>query len=280
MPQVVCRTVAAPALRDEDARRMFALFERYYVDVTFERFLADLREKTHVLLFFATEPGQPRRWPGRVVGFSTAVCSALPAVPGATFLFSGDTVVESAWQGEGLLQRAFFLLMLRTRLRHPLLPVYWMLISKGYKTYLLMTHHFPRGFPRHDAPTPPELQRAMEAYYTARYAGAYDSRSGLIDFGESHGAVRGRLAEPPRRALTDPGVAFFLERNPGWREGQELACIAEIRWRDFALHALAAFLPRRWRARRSGRPAPEPGAAADEGTGQVVEAAGGRRRGG
>jgi hypothetical protein len=249
MPQVVFRTLAAPALREEEARSMFALFERYYVDVSFERFLADLREKTHVLLFFAPEPGNPRRWPGRVVGFSTAVLTALPAIPGATFLFSGDTVVESDWQGAGLLQRAFFLLMLRTRLRHPLRPVYWMLISKGYKTYLLMTHHFPRGFPRHDAPTPPELQRAMETYYTHRYAGAYDARSGLIDFGESRGAVRGRLAEPTPEALTDPGVAFFLKRNPGWREGRELACIAEIRWLDFARHAVAAAAGGRRRGR-------------------------------
>jgi len=257
MPQVVSRTVPVPALGEEEARRMFALFERYYADVTFEQFQADLREKTDVLLFFEAEPGQPRRWPGRVIGFSTVMRSTLPAVPGATFLFSGDTVVEAAWQGGGLLQRAFFLLMLRTRLRHPWQPVYWMLISKGYKTYLLMTHHFPRGFPRHDAPTPPELQRAMEAYYRARYPGALDPSSGIIDFGESRGAVRGRLAEPTSEALADPGVGFFLARNPGWREGKELACIAEIRWRDFARHALAAFLPRRRRAGGADRPAPE-----------------------
>jgi hypothetical protein len=253
MPQVVSRTVPVPTLGVEEARSLFALFERYYVDVTFERFLADLREKTHLLAFFEREPGRPRRWPGRVVGFSTAVIGGLPSRPGATFLFSGDTVVEEAWQGAGLLQRAFFGLMLRTRLRHPRGPVYWMLISKGYKTYLLLTRHFPRGFPRHDLATPPELQRAMEAYYAARYPGAYDPRRGLVDFGESHGAVRGRLAEPPA-GPADPGVAFFLARNPGWRQGTELACIAEIRWRDFARHALAAFAPRR----RSGRGTPSP----------------------
>jgi len=252
MPQIVSRTVPVPALDEAQARSMFALFERYYAEVTFERFLADLREKSHVLLFFEPEPGRPRRWPGRVIGFSTALRSGLAAVPGATFLFSGDTVVDAAWQGGNLLQRAFFVLMLRTKLCHPVRPVYWMLISKGYKTYLLLTHHFPRGFPRHDAPTPPRLQRAMDAYYADRYPGAYDQARGVIDFGESHGAVRGRLAEPPPEALADPGVGFFLDRNPGWREGQELACIAEIRWRDFASHALAAFLPRR-RRRQAAR---------------------------
>ncbi len=276
MAQVVSRTMATQAIGEADAAELFALFERYYVDVTFERFLADLREKTHALVFFAPERGRPRRWPGRVVGFSTAVLGALPAAPGATFLFSGDTVVDAAWQGAGLLQRAFFQLMLRTRLRHPLGPVYWMLISKGFKTYLLMTHHFPRGFPRHDAATPPALARVMSAYYAARYPGSYDSATGVIDFGESHGAVRGRLAEPSPQALADPGVGFFLARNPGWRDGHELACIAEIRWRDFARHALAAFTPRWWRARR----ARTAGGAVVAPAGPIPEAAGVRRRGG
>jgi len=269
MPQVVSRTVAVPALDEAQARTLFAVFERYYADVTFDRFLADLREKSHVLLFFEALAGQPRAWPGRVIGFSTARRSGLAAVPGAAFLFSGDTVVDLAWQGGNLLQRAFFLLMLRTKLRHPLRPVYWMLISKGYKTYLLLTHHFPCGFPRHDAPTPPRLQRAMDAYYADRYPGAYDPGRGVIDFGESHGAVRGRIAEPSPEAFADPGVGYFLARNPGWREGQELACIAEIRWRDFASHALAALRPRS-RAARSSRPGPELGAGAGAPAGPVT----------
>ena len=260
MPQIVSRTVPVPALDEAQARSMFSLFERYYADVTFERFLADLREKSHVLLFFQSEAGSPGRWPGRVIGFSTALLRRLPAVPGATFLFSGDTVIDAAWQGGNLLQRAFFLLMLRTKLRHPLRPVYWMLISKGYKTYLLLRHHFPCGFPRPDAPTPPRLQRAMDAYYADRYPAAYDPGRGIIDFGESHGAVRGRIADPPPEAFADPGVGFFLARNPGWREGQELACIAEIRWCDFASHALAASRPRRAaQARPASAPDPEPG---------------------
>ncbi len=275
MPHVVSRTMPVPALDELDARRMFDLFERSYVDVTIERFLADLREKTHALLFFAPEPGRPRRWPGRLVGFSTAGRGPVPGVPGATCLFSGDTVVDASWQGKGVLQRAFFLLMLRTRLRHPLGPVYWMLISKGFKTYLLLSHHFPRGFPRHDAPTPPSLQRVLEAYYTSRYPGAFDPARGIIDFGESHGAVRGRLAEPSAQALADPGVRFFLDRNPGWRDGQELACIAEIRWRDFARHAVAAFLTRRRPGRSTGSaPGSAPASVADRGS-----LAGTRRRG-
>jgi hypothetical protein len=28
--------------------------------------------------------------------------------------------------------------------------------------------------------------------------------------------------------LCDPHVAFFLNRNPGWRRGDELVCLTEI----------------------------------------------------
>jgi hypothetical protein len=34
--------------------------------------------------------------------------------------------------------------------------------------------------------------------------------------------------------LVNPHVRFFVERNPGHADGEELACLAEIRLRDLA----------------------------------------------
>jgi hypothetical protein len=36
------------------------------------------------------------------------------------------------------------------------------------------------------------------------------------------------LDELPSGRLADPHIAFFLERNPGWKEGDELVCLTEI----------------------------------------------------
>jgi benzoyl-CoA reductase/2-hydroxyglutaryl-CoA dehydratase subunit BcrC/BadD/HgdB len=36
------------------------------------------------------------------------------------------------------------------------------------------------------------------------------------------------LAEVPDGRRDDPHVAYFLQQNPGWREGDELVCLTEI----------------------------------------------------
>jgi hypothetical protein len=41
------------------------------------------------------------------------------------------------------------------------------------------------------------------------------------------------MAEVPAHRLRDPHVAFFLQRNPGYRQGDELACLADIAKENF-----------------------------------------------
>jgi hypothetical protein len=248
MARIVCRTVPVVSIDEATAREMFALFARYFVDVSWERFLADLQEKTWVLLF-------RREGGGAVAGFSTVLRTTLDAAPGATFLFSGDTVVDPELWRPRLLERSFFWLIAREKLRAPHRRLYWMLISKGYTTYRILARSFPHGFPRRGAGTPPRLQRLLDAFYGARYRGAYDAARGVIAFQERHGALRGGVAESRTRTLEDPDVRFFLARNPGWRDGDELACIAEIRLRDFARYVADAFgQPGRRRRRIATRP--------------------------
>ena len=154
----------------------------------------------------------------------------------------------------GLLQRAFFLLMLRTRLRHPL--------AAG----LLDAHQQGlQDLPADDAPLPARLPAPRRPHAAGSCSGPWrpttppatpaptTRRAASSTSARATGRCAAGWPSHRREALADPGVGFFLARNPGWREGQELACIAEIRWRDFARHALAAFLPRRRRAGRSGR---------------------------
>jgi hypothetical protein len=254
---VVCRAVPATHIDEATARSMFAIFERFYVGISWDGFLSDLREKTWVLLF---QSGARTGNAGRIVGFSTVLRQkGLSADRTATFLFSGDTVVDPSFWRYRLLERAFFWLIFREKLRAPHRRLYWMLISKGYTTYRMLASNFPLGFPRHDAATPPALRRVLDAYYQARYGSEFDTGSGVIAFAEPHGALRAGVAESRNRTLDDPDVRYFVAHNPRWREGQELACIAQIRLRDFGRFALRAF--RRARRRRTPRVAPAASAA-------------------
>ena len=61
------------------------------------------------------------------------------------------------------------------------------------------------------------------------FPGKYDERRGILDFGEGAQRLRERWPRSRRRCrLNDPVINYFERRNPGWRQGHELPCVAEI----------------------------------------------------
>lgn len=212
-------------------RRMFKLFGEYYFDVEFERFVADLSEKTLVILLWDRSKGtQPY-----LFGFSTILIKNLKE-RGRT-IYSGDTVVASDYWGTRTLQSAFTRVLFTTRLRHPFTPLYWMLISKGFKTYMLMRRNFPRSYPSLEGAIPEDLSAIKNEFYREKFSSYYNPETALIDFGKSLGRVKDQVAAPTLRDMTNPDVKFFLDHNPRYPQGVELACIADIRWTDI-LHII------------------------------------------
>lgn len=231
---------------------MFRVFERYYKDVSWEQFIEDLSDKQS--LFMVIEEGLAG---GRIVGFSTNWKRTLALSDGrrATFLFSGDTVVEKEYWGTRLLQMAFFWYILRAKLASPFSPVYWMLISKGYKTYLMMRSNFPNSFPSAEGSIDASTRAVIDEFYSRRFGAAYQPETGLIAFDTPHGAVKEGIAAPPPQLASDPEVRFFMKANPRYQEGVELACLAQVRFSDFPRHLLKYFL-RPLFARRQARAIP------------------------
>ena len=60
-------------------------------------------------------------------------------------------ILERRFWGYGGLQMAFAKHLLLAKIRTPGRRVYWFLISKGYKTYLLLARTFLGFLPRRDA---------------------------------------------------------------------------------------------------------------------------------
>jgi hypothetical protein len=217
-------------LDSSDKNEMFHLFQRYYSDVSRELFDADLSEKNSVFLVY--DFSSPAK---KIIGFTTNLVRKQTTPDGktSTFLFSGDTVLERAYWGKPGLKSPFFWYVLRSKLKSPFRPVYWMLMSKGYKTYLMMRRNFVHSFPNPQKPFPKHLEQVRDAFYTQKFGPAFDPSSGLITFHEPHGAVKHGIAEPTASSLRDADVRFFVEANPNFSRGVELACLAEIRLSTF-----------------------------------------------
>ncbi len=206
-------------LAETDIRAMVALHRRYFTGVQEDSFRQDLAEKDWVILL---------RDAGRLAGFSTQKLIPLTVQErSCQFLFSGDTVVDQPYWNQPGLAGGWGHLALELADRHGSQNVYWFLICKGFRTYRFLPTFFRQYYPPANGGDD-RLRPLLNAIAEARHGMEYNATSGII-----HPArARDRLADDwatiaPHR-VDDPHIAFFLAANPGWRKGDELACIAPI----------------------------------------------------
>lgn len=206
-------------------RQMYQVFQQYYENTSWEIFLHDLSKKTGVFIM--------RNPVGRVVGFSTLMtCSVEVGGRSVQGVFSGDTIIERAYWGSRALQLEFFKFLIAHKARHPLSPIYWFLISKGFKTYLLLANNFFTFYPRHDGHEP-YLADIVDAYCEKFFPAYYNRERRILDFGHDYAPLKSDVAEITERMRQDnPSIRLFEDLNPEWRRGTELPCVGEIRWKD------------------------------------------------
>jgi hypothetical protein len=216
--------VPVKSLGEEDREKMLELMQRYYEGVTPEIFRKDLEKKTAAIVL--REPGKK----GAIQGFSTVLHSEM-LLDGKRIrcLFSGDTIIEKKYWGQRGLQKKFALRFIIEGYKKPWMPLYWCLISKGYKTYLLMSNNFVEFYPRVGVQIPAKEKRVMDAFYGSLYPENYRSNEGLVRFGGATCKLRAAVAPISESLLNENrNIRFFQARNPEWHEGVELACLAKF----------------------------------------------------
>jgi len=207
---------------------MWTLYEAFYLRVDRRSFESDLAEKDDVILL--RDAGD-----GSVQGFTTLqVCRHLGPAGPCVIVFSGDTIIAPRYHGQTALQRAFFRYVMATVVHAWRLPVYWFLISKGVRTYLLLSRNFLAYWPRHDAATPPSMRALINELAVERFGAAYQEHLGLVRWQPPGPCLAAGVAPLDPHALSRPDVRFFLEVNPGADEGDELCCLGQV---DLAMGA-------------------------------------------
>jgi hypothetical protein len=224
--------IVRPGYIGPDARRaMFALFSQYFENARFARFLSDLDEKQWVILVY--EQG------GGLLGFSTIQCFDMEFEGRqVSFIFSGDTIVDTRGWRLNALAPAFAVFVERFINEHPNSLRYWFLISKGYRTYRSLPLFFIRFFPSFCEATPPLESRLLACAARRKFGQHFNETTGII----SYDIPLDYLCEPLQQVASgrdsDPHVKFFLEKNPGFTRGDELACITELSWENLSRRAM------------------------------------------
>ena len=214
--------ILQPSLLDPVLRaEVFALFSRCYDCVSATAFLQDLEEKTSIILLTDKT--------GKVQGFSTQqVYEWTLAGEPIRILYSGDTVIDPGSWGSQELAKAWCRVAAAAMQGPPVRRTFWFLISKGYRTYLYLPLFFRHFIPGVGTAAPQEWNGLLDELARHKFHDAYDPQTSLIRFPASRGQLTPELIPIPQNRQDDPHVAFFLQRNPDYTAGVELACLAEV----------------------------------------------------
>ncbi|RYD46241.1 MAG: hypothetical protein EOP83_29960 [Verrucomicrobiaceae bacterium] len=223
------RPVAAITADEEEA--MYALMARHYDAVPRDRFEADLAKKDEVVMLHDDV--------GTLRGFTTLAWNPAGVLPEGDVLFSGDTIIDESCWGSQELVKAFCQRAGAWRAKSGR-RLFWLLISKGHRTYLYLPL-FARRFHPHPEREEPAWESLAGRVAERMFGNSWQSQEGVVRFDESQGHLRGDLADDTRTRQDNPWVRFFLERNPRYDQGEELVCLTEMTDENLRRGALIAF---------------------------------------
>ena len=213
------RLVRQSDLTADDRAAMLALLSAHFAGVTANGFAADLAGKNWAVLVERD---------GQLVGFSTlAVYGQTVAGERLTVVCSGDTIVSPDAWGAAAFPRAWIMAVYQLRETHPDGRLVWLLLTSGFRTYRFLPVFWRTFYPQHGKPTPPAWDRVLTELAGRRFGDQFDPATGIVRFHQPQ-RLRGPLAAVPAGRAAEADVVFFLARNPGHADGDELACVADL----------------------------------------------------
>lgn len=224
-----CRPQTMPS---ETIAKLFALYETYYGGTSIALFTQDLLAKDWILLLHGEQD--------ELCGFSTLkILTAQHQNQTIRAIFSGDTIIAHEYWGSQILPLAWCELIGRIAVEQPDIPLYWLLIVKGDRTYRYLNVFSKTYFPNRKMPTPPETQHLINQLAHQLFGEYYQAKTGLVHYPQSRGHLK---KEWHNQSIgRNPEAVFFAERNPHFADGDELVCLTLLHPDNLKSFALRGF---------------------------------------
>lgn len=200
-------------LKDGQIKRMYSIMNKYFDNIIESNFYNDLSKKEDAILL---------RDENEVIRGFTSL-AIFPHDERAQLIFSGDTIIEKEYWGSSDLQPVWLKNAL-ARAGEFDGKTYWLLLSKGYKTYRFLPTFFKNYYPRAGTAAPAEIQEIIDGFARRQFGSKY--QNGVWAAGKDF--LKKDFAKISAARLKNKNIAFFLEKNPGYKNGDELVCITEL----------------------------------------------------
>lgn len=209
------------SLGSKDRDQLFTLMEDNYENLNRQRFEADLDAKTGAIVLTGDQ--------GLIRGFSTYLVYPEPDLD-CRVIYSGDTIIHpDSWGSPSLFYG--FGSLLKSLMAEELQGqrIFWLLLSKGFRTFGLLPLFFQHFVPhQNQAPGEPwdSLGQLRDTLASRKFGALYQAGPALLPAGADY--LNSRLAAIPDNKESNPWVRFFLDHNPDYHRGTELVCLTEI----------------------------------------------------
>lgn len=226
MPKITSQTKTIQECTFSEMRQCYGLLLREFDGVIWKDFTRDFKEKDHVMMLINEQ--------GLIVGFSTLMIIDLN-VSGRTTkaIFSGDTAVLNEYRDSFGFATELAKYFTRSIEMYPENDVYYVLITKGWRTYRVLPFYFKEFAPSYRQPTSKEQSAVIDVFGYKKYPKNYDSRSGLLVFGGEVQRLKAESTDALPPAKNSPDADFFFSRNPDYLSGNELICVAKVALENF-----------------------------------------------
>ncbi len=213
--------IPLPKISEADKSMMFDLMSKYYDNLTEESFYGDMNEKDWCIIIKDDS--------GNILGFSTIqVFDVLFEGKKIIMLFSGDTIVAREFWKYNFLVGPFghFLLYLINNFGEH--EKYWLLISKGYRTYRFLPLYFKEFYPCHDKETPRYINDLIDHVAADKFRELYDPDTKIIMNKSGNNYLREELNFISAEKRKNPHINYFMQKNRNYIRGDELVCLTKI----------------------------------------------------
>ena len=200
--------------------QMYCLMQENYDFVELDRFKSDMYKKDLVGILIDSR--------NVIQGFTTFSLNPFGYENSDyNILFSGDTVISSNYTGTQELAKGWCKTAGYFLANSPDKKLFWYLMSKGYRTYLYLPFFFNSYYPNIEKEDSYEYHKIANHVSYHLFEDNWCSKQGVIKFDKSLGQMKSVHVEKSF-SKSNRHVKFFISKNPGFVNGEELVCITEI----------------------------------------------------
>ena len=218
MKKLKSKIIEIKQIDDSLLGNMFVLMSQTYEGTSLEKIKKDLSGKDNVLLLADDQQN--------LQGFTTMqVFDFQFDNKPVKVIYSGDTVISKDFRGELELMQAWWQFLCEIQQKNKTMEIFWMLISKGWRTYKLLPVFFNEFYPNKNEETPAVFQDFIDRLGVFKFPAEY--KNGLVCPHQPDYLKNGENDVPPHRK-NDTDIQFFLTKNPYFYKGDELVCVTKL----------------------------------------------------